>query len=87
MGTVIIAQSSRIVCFDIASGKKVKEIVHDDMATVYAIKYDPTEQVLHAATGDNHGGDGLGFTFDASKDNFGTFVQKWSAEDRVIEKR
>jgi hypothetical protein len=73
----------RIVCFDISSGEKVHEITHPDMQTVYAIKYDPMNQVLHAATGDNHRAEASGFTFDASKENFGKFLDKWAAEDRV----
>ena len=73
----------RIVCFDISSGEKVHEITHPDMQTVYAIKYDPMNQVLHAATGDNHRAEASGFTFDTSKEKFGKFLDKWAAEDRV----
>lgn len=53
------------------------------MNTVYAVKYDPVDEVLHAATGENHRKGGFGFTFDASKDNFGDFIQKWEADKRV----
>lgn len=66
-----------------SSGEKVSEITDSNMRTVYAIKYDPINEVLHAATGDNRRRDAGGLTFVAKKDNFGKLIQKWDAEDRV----
>jgi hypothetical protein len=53
------------------------------MQTVYAIKYDADNQVLHAVTGENNGADAIGLTFDASKMGFGQLQQRWNGENRV----
>ena len=54
------------------------------MLTVYAIRYDEENNVLHAATGDNKQAEAVGLTFDASKEGFGKLLQKWNGEDRVV---
>ena len=53
------------------------------MNTVYAIKYDKLNQVIHAATGSNSGLTPLGLTFDAKLDSFGNFIQKWEPKNGV----
>lgn len=73
----------RIVCFDSYSGNKVNEISHPKMLTVYAIKYDPINIVLHAATGENKKNVSTGFTFDASINGFGNFLNKWNTGNKV----
>ena len=77
-------EQGRIVCFDIDSGDKKAEITNKDMKTVYSIEYDPINEVLHAATGENHGNDAIGLTFNANEKEFGTFLQKWNGETHVI---
>lgn len=77
-------EEGRIVCFDVKTGKKKHEITHPDMATVYAIEYDPIKEVLHAVTGSNFGRTALGLTFDASEANFGKFVQEWKTNNKVF---
>jgi hypothetical protein len=47
------------------------------MNTVYAIEYDPINEVLHAVTGVNSGEQQVGLTFDASKESFGKLLQHW----------
>ena len=74
---------SRIICFDIDSGKKEHEITNPNMRTVYAIYYDQTNQVIHAATGKNNVAKPICLTFDASKDKFGELVQIWDANSDV----
>lgn len=54
------------------------------METVYAIQYDSKNQVLHAATGENKGKEAVGLTFDAKKDTFGKFLQKWNGDNRDL---
>lgn len=76
-------QQGRIVCFDIKSGDKKHEITHPEMKTVYAIKYDPENGVIHAASGENNNQNSVGLTFDATKANFGKVLNKWNDEDRV----
>ena len=73
----------RIVCFDIDSGEIVHEISDEKMKTVYAIRYDPVNEVIHAATGENNGFEALGITFSAKKDTFGKMLQKWNAKENV----
>jgi hypothetical protein len=53
------------------------------MQTVYAIKYDGNNKVIHAVTGENKGAEAIGLTFDASKKGFGQLLQKWNGENRV----
>lgn len=53
------------------------------MLTVYAIKYDPVNNVLHAATGENKNTEATGFTFDASEKGFGNFLNEWETENKV----
>lgn len=73
-------EDGRIVCFDIESGDKRYVINDPSMKTVYAIKYDPLNQVIQAATGDNHDLEAYGLTFDVDpiSVNFGKLIQKWS---------
>lgn len=71
-------EDGRIVCFDIESGDRRFVITDPSMKTVYAIVYDPINQVIHAATGDNRGMEAIGLTFDASPIGFGKLLQKWS---------
>lgn len=66
------------MCFDITTGNKKFVITDPSMNTVYAIEYDPKNQVMHAATGDNHNLKAFGLTFDMNPINFGKLVQKWS---------
>jgi hypothetical protein len=77
-------EEGRIICFDIDSGEKKAEITNNDMKTVYSIEYDPINEVLHAATGENHGHDAMGLTFKADEKDFGKFLQNWNAENHVI---
>jgi len=70
-------EEGRILCFDITTGIKKAEITNSDMKTVYAIEYDPFNQVIHAVTGSNKFMPSSGLTFSASTDNFGMFIQKW----------
>lgn len=76
-------EDGRIVCFDIKTGDKRFVIEHRDMETVYAIVYDPINDLLHAATGDNHRAESIGLTFDMSPLFFGDFLYKWS--DKNVE--
>ncbi len=71
---------NRIICFDIDSGKISYEITDEDMKTIYSIKYDDINDVLHAITGENHGLRSLGITFDANKNRFGKILQKWEVK-------
>lgn len=77
-------EEGRIVCFDIDTGIKKHEITDSSMLTVYAIKYDPDHEVLHAATGDNHNREASGLTFDAKAENFGKLLKKWDSENRDL---
>lgn len=71
-------EDGRIVCFDIESSDRRFVITDPSMRTVYAIVYDRVNQVIHAATGDNHNIEAFGLTFNASPIGFGQLVQKWS---------
>lgn len=71
-------EDGRIVCFDIDSGNKRFVIKDENMRTVYGIAHDPLNQVIHAATGDNHRKEAVGLTFDASPINFGKMLQTWA---------
>ncbi len=51
------------------------------MKTVYAIEYDPLNEVMHAVTGENHGHESIGLTFRADKEHFGVLQQKWNADN------
>lgn len=73
-------EEGRIVCFDLESGEKKAELTNGNMKTVYSIEYDPINEVLHAATGENHGHEAVGLTFKASEKDFGKFLQKWNAK-------
>lgn len=77
-------EDGRIVCFDIDSGDKRFVITDQNMETVYAIVYDPINQVIHAATGDNRNKESFGLTFDASPINFGNLIQKWSHKNEDL---
>ncbi len=66
------------MCFDTKTGNKKFVITDPNMKTVYAVEYDPINQVMHAVTGDNHDSEAVGLTFDASPINFGKLIQKWS---------
>lgn len=70
-------EEGRIICFDITTGIKKAEIVNSSMRTVYAIEYDPFNQVIHAITGSNSYMPSYGLTFNANTDNFGNLIQKW----------
>jgi len=74
-------EDGRIVCFDIPTGDKRFVIEHKDMKTVYAIVYDPMNELLHVVTGDNHNSESTGLTFDMSPINFGALHNKWSDKD------
>jgi hypothetical protein len=76
-------QAGRIVCFDISNGDKKHELIDSDMSTVYAIRYDPKNEVLHAVTGENRELEALGLTFDAKENSFGALLLKWNADSRV----
>jgi peptidylamidoglycolate lyase len=73
-------EEGRIVCFDIDSGAKKAEITNENMNTVFSIEYDPINEVLHAATGQNNGAKALGLTFKADAKNFGKLLQIWNGE-------
>lgn len=77
-------EEGRIICFDTETAKKTYDITDESMKTVYAIRYDPINQVIHAATGENKGSEALGLTFDASEKNFGKIVQRWNGEGRDL---
>lgn len=49
------------------------------MRQVYAIEYDPVNEVIHAATGINYGIKSIGLTFSANAGSFGKLLQKWDA--------
>lgn len=70
-------EEGRIICFDIKSGEKKQEIKNSNMKTVYAIEYDPFNQVIHAATGSNNYMPSFGLTFSTDDDTFGTLIQRW----------
>ena len=53
------------------------------MKTVYSIKYDDPNNVIHAITGENSGSRPLGITFDTIKTSFGRVLQKWQLQDLV----
>ena len=53
------------------------------MKTVYAIEYDPFDQVIHAVTGSNGYMPSYGLTFGTDSNDFGKFLQKWES-DKVI---
>jgi hypothetical protein len=53
------------------------------MKTVYSIKYDYINGVIHAITGENKGFKSLGITFDANKSRFGKIIQKWEVKEYV----
>lgn len=71
-------EDGRIVCFDIDSGNKRFVMKDKNMKTVYGITHDPLNQVIHAATGDNHNIEAVGITFDVSPIDFGKMLQTWS---------
>jgi hypothetical protein len=50
---------------------------------VYSIKYDDIHEVIHGATGENHGSESFGLTIDASKNSFGNITQKWQGNNQV----
>ena len=54
------------------------------MRTVYAIEYDPFNQVIHAITGSNSYMPSYGLTFSANTDNFGNLIQKWQTTSEVF---
>lgn len=70
-------EDGRIVCFDQSTGKKVSTIQNEHMKTVYAIEYDPVNEVIQAVTGENHGQPSTGLTFDAAESNFGNLLSVW----------
>jgi len=74
-------EEGRIICFDIYNGKKSYELTDPDMKTVYSIKYDYINDVIHAITGENKGFKSLGITFDANKSRFGKIIQKWEVKE------
>jgi len=53
------------------------------MKTVYAIEYDPFNQVIHAATGSNSYMPSFGLTFSTDDATFGTLVQRWQPDKEV----
>ena len=53
------------------------------MLTVYAIKYDSSNEILHAVTGKNNDQKATGLTFSAKKNSFGNFLELWKIEDVV----
>lgn len=53
------------------------------MKTVYAIEYDPFNQVIHAVTGSNSYMPSYGLTFSADTDNFGKLLHKWQTSNEV----
>ena len=71
------------MCFDIESGDKRFVITDPNMATVYAIQYDPINKVIHAATGSNKNLEAFGLTFDANIEEFGKLIQKWTPKNEV----
>lgn len=79
-------EQGRIVCFDTTSGEKKQEIKDARMKTVYGIRYDTVNKVLHAATGDNHNqAEPTGLSFDASSlKTFGTPLKDWKIADRDL---
>jgi hypothetical protein len=76
-------EDGRIVCFDIDSAEKKHVITNTNMKTVYAIEYDPFDQVIHAVTGSNGYMPSYGLTFGTDSNDFGKFLQKWES-DKVI---
>jgi hypothetical protein len=76
-------EDGRIVCFDLDSAEKKHVITNTNMKTVYAIEYDPFDQVIHAVTGSNGYMPSYGLTFGTGSDDFGKFLQKWES-DKVI---
>lgn len=79
-------EQGRIVCFDIESGEPVVQITDKNMATVYAIEYDPVNEVLQAVTGDNASEKPVGLTFSAKKENFGHRLLIWDADKNDLKR-
>lgn len=77
-------EEGRIICFDMSTGEKKKEIKNSNMKTVYAIEYDPFSQVIHAVTGSNSYMPSYGLTFSTDSDSFGTLVQRWQPENEDL---
>jgi len=77
-------EEGRIICFDITSGIKKAEILNSNMKTVYAIEYDPFNQVIHAVTGSNSYMPSYGLTFSADTDNFGKLLHKWQTSNEDL---
>lgn len=80
VGDLVCAASredGRIVCFDANTGEKKYTIKDSHMNTVYAIEYDPINEVIQAVTGENKGKEAVGLTFDASEANFGSLLKIW----------
>jgi peptidylamidoglycolate lyase len=77
---VVVAsrQDGRIVCFDMTDGTKKSTIRNELMKTVYAIRYDKANQVLHAVTGENNkyskDHESFGLTFET---NSGGLLSSW----------
>ena len=65
------------------TGEKKQEIKNSNMKTVYAIEYDPFNQVIHAATGQNSYMPSFGLTFSAEETTFGNLVQRWQPDQEV----
>jgi DNA-binding beta-propeller fold protein YncE len=76
-------EDGRIVCFDIDSAEKKHVITNTNMKTVYAIEYDPFDQVIHAVTGSNGYMPSYGLTFGTGSDDFGKFLQKWESDKDI----
>ncbi len=73
----------RIVCFDISSRKKAFDLKDSTMKTVYAIEYDPLNEVIHAVTGPNNRVEAEILTFDARKDSFGELLKRTTSDNIV----
>ena len=54
------------------------------MKTVYAIEYDPLNEVIQAVTGPNNRVEAEILTFDARKDSFGKLLKRASSNYNVI---
>ena len=65
------------------SGDKKSTIKHPKMNTVYAVKFDPVNEVLHAVTGENRGEVATGITFDATATYFGKQIEIWKPKKIV----
>ena len=54
------------------------------MKTVYAIEYDPLNEVIQAVTGPNNREEAEILTFDARKDSFGKLLKRASSNYNVL---